>query len=501
MMATINNGLAYTENGAIGYKTSGKKLLDINFAITSMRNMDENQIKEKYRKAFNEENMLAVKWLFYARDCRDGVGERRLFRICLDYLSKTNPEIVRAVLSLIPEYGRWDDLFGLLDGDLNDDVFNVIKNQLKEDKKNMKENKSISLCAKWMPSINTSSKNTRELARKIINKLNYNNKEYRQMLSEMRSFLKVVEVSMSAKKWDEINYSAVPSRANLIYNKAFLKNDTERRKEFLEKLKKGETKINAKVLFPHDIVNKYEEKYSVVDDTLEELWKGLPDYVKGNGNTICVADSSGSMTCQASSDSTVTCMQVAFSLAIYFAERSSGRFKNKYITFSSSPSLIDLSEANSLREKLNIIKSHCYYENTNLEAVFDLILDFAVSHQLPQEELPSNILILSDMEFDSAVNLGNYRRRPDEAFFTTMKRRFQEKGYLIPRLVFWNINSRSGTIPVKENELGVALVSGFSPAVAKMVLSNKTDPFECLLEQLNSERYQAIEDALKDLIK
>ena len=499
MMATLANGLAYTENGAIGYKTSGKELLDINFAITSMRNMNENQIKEKYVKAYNEENMLAVKWLFYARDCRDGVGERRLFRICLDYLSKNHPEVARAVLSLIPEYGRWDDLFGLLEGELKDDVFNIIKNQLEEDKKNMKENKSISLCAKWMPSINTSSKTTRKLAKILIKKMNYNDKKYRKMLSEMRSFLKVVEVSMSAKKWSEIDYSAVPSRANLIYNKAFLKNDTERRKEFLEKLKKGETKINAQVLFPHDIVNKYDRCYSV-DDTLEELWKGLPDYVNGNGNTICVADSSGSMTDCATNNSTVTCMQVAFSLAVYFAERSSGRFKNKYITFSSSPSLIDLSGADTLKDKLKIIRSHCYYSNTNLEAVFKLILDFAVSNQLPQEELPSNILILSDMEFDCMVDFGSYGRR-NEAFFTTMKRKFQEKGYLIPRLIFWNINSRSGTIPVRENELGVALVSGFSPAVAKMVLSNKTDPFDCLLEQLNSERYQAVEDALKDLIK
>jgi len=500
MMATLASDLAYTENGAIGYKTSGKELLDINFAITSMRNMDENQIKEKYVKAYNEENMLAVKWLFYARDCRDGVGERRLFRICLDYLSKNHPEVARAVLSLIPEYGRWDDLFGLLEGELKDDVFNIIKNQLEEDKKNMKENKSISLCAKWMPSINTSSKTTRKLAKILIKKMNYNDKKYRKMLSEMRSFLKVVEVSMSAKKWSEIDYSAVPSRANLIYNKAFLKNDTERRKEFLEKLKKGETKINAQVLFPHDIVNKYENCNSV-DDTLEELWKGLPDYVNGNGNTICVADSSGSMTDCATNNSTVTCMQVAFSLAVYFAERSSGRFKNKYITFSSSPSLIDLSGADTLKDKLKIIRSHCYYSNTNLEAVFKLILDFAVSNQLPQEELPSNILILSDMEFDSMVEFGSYGRRGTEAFFTTMKRKFQEKGYLIPRLIFWNINSRSGTIPVRENGLGVALVSGFSPAVAKMVLSNKTDPFDCLLEQLNSERYQAVEDALKDLIK
>jgi len=499
MMATLANGLAYTENGAIGYKTSGKELLDINFAITSMRNMNENQIKEKYVKAYNEENMLAVKWLFYARDCRDGVGERRLFRICLDYLSKNHPEVARAVLSLIPEYGRWDDLFGLLEGELKDDVFNIIKNQLEEDKKNMKENKSISLCAKWMPSINTSSKTTRKLAKILIKKMNYNDKKYRKMLSEMRSFLKVVEVSMSAKKWSEIDYSAVPSRANLIYNKAFLKNDTERRKEFLEKLKKGETKINAQVLFPHDIVNKYENCNSV-DDTLEELWKGLPDYVNGNGNTICVADSSGSMTDCATNNSTVTCMQVAFSLAVYFAERSSGRFKNKYITFSSSPSLIDLSGANTLKGKLKIIENHCYCSNTNLEAVFNLILNFAVSNKLPQEELPSNILILSDMEFDCMVDFGSYGRR-NEAFFTIMKRKFQEKGYLIPRLIFWNINSRTGTVPVRENELGVALVSGFSPAIVKMVLSNKTDPFDCLLEQLNSERYQAVEDALKNVLK
>jgi len=499
MMATLANGLAYTENGAIGYKTSGKELLDINFAITSMRNMNENQIKEKYVKAYNEENMLAVKWLFYARDCRDGVGERRLFRICLDYLSKNHPEVARAVLSLIPEYGRWDDLFGLVDGELKDDVFNLVRNQLEEDKKKMEKKKSISLCAKWMPSINTSSKTTRELARKFVINLNYTEKQYRQMLSQMRSFLKVVEVSMSAKKWSEINYSAVPSRANLIYNKAFLKNDTERRKEFLEKLKKGQTKINAQVLFPHDIVNKYDRCYSV-DDTLEELWKGLPDYVNGNGNTICVADSSGSMTDCATNNSTVTCMQVAFSLAVYFAERSSGRFKNKYITFSSSPSLIDLSGANTLKGKLKIIENHCYCSNTNLEAVFNLILNFAVSNKLPQEELPSNILILSDMEFDCMVDFGSYGRR-NEAFFTIMKRKFQEKGYLIPRLIFWNINSRSGTIPVRENELGVALVSGFSPAVAKMVLSNKTDPFDCLLEQLNSERYQAVEDALKNVLK
>ncbi|ORX63641.1 hypothetical protein BCR32DRAFT_273374, partial [Anaeromyces robustus] len=338
----IFNNISITENGAIGYKTTGKELVDINFALSSMRNMNDDAVIEKFVKAFNEEKMLAIKWLFFARDCRNGVGERRFFRICLDYLSKKHPEIVNAVIKFIPEYGRWDDLLGLLNSDLKDNVLNLIKNQLIEDKEKMeKDEKPISLCAKWMPSINTSSKKTRKLARILTKELKYSDKQYRKLLSQLRSYLKVIEVYMSAKRWDEINYAAVPSRANLIYKNAFLKNDKERRLEYLEKLKKGETKINSEVLFPHDIVNKYGGK-NCIDDTLEELWKALPDYVKGNGNTICVSDGSGSMCCHVSQTSSVTCLQVAQALSIYFAERSSGRYKNKFITFSSRPRLIDL---------------------------------------------------------------------------------------------------------------------------------------------------------------
>jgi len=497
-----DNNISITENGAIGYKSSGKELVDMNFSITSLRNRNEDDIKERFKKVYNEDKMLALKWIFYVRDCRKGVGERRLFRICLDYLANEELEVLKALINLIPEYGRWDDLLNLLNGELQDHVFNLIKNQLENDKENMKENdKSISLCAKWMPSINTSSKDTRKLARILVKKFNCTDKQYRQMLSQLRSYLKVVEVYMSAKKWDEINYATVPSRANLIYKNAFLKNDKERRLEYLENLKKGETKINSQVLFPHDIVNKYGNNPNCIDDTLEELWKALPDYVKGNGNTICVSDGSGSMCSSASPKSSVTCLQVAQALSIYFAERSSGRYKNKFITFSSRPQLIDLSFANNLKEKLNIINRYTECSNTNIEAVFDLILNFAKSNHLPQEELPANILILSDCEFDRMVDLGNWRTRPNIAFFENVKLKYSANGYLLPRLVFWNICSRSGTIPVKENDLGVALVSGFSTAITKMVLSNKTDPFECLLEQINSERYQPIEDALKDILK
>eukprot|EP00833_Pecoramyces_ruminatium_P006068 jgi/Orpsp1_1/1180100/evm.model.c7180000072168.1 len=471
-----------------------------------MRKMSEIEIKQRYGRVFNEDKMLALKWLFYARDCRSGVGERRLFRTCFDFLSNDHIEIAKAVLNLIPEYGRWDDLLGLLEGQLQDDVIDIIKNQLEEDKKNMEENKSISLCAKWMPSINTSSKDTRRLARILIKKLKVNDKNYRQTLSKLRSFLKVIEVSMSAKKWEDIEYSAVPSRANLIYKNAFLKHDKERRLQFLEKLKKGETKINSEVLFPHDIVHKYCTSdwnglhTSGIDDTLEELWKGLPDYVQGNGNTICVVDTSGSMTTKASPNSSVSCMEVAYSLGIYFSEKCSGRFKDKFITFSSRPEIVDFKSAKSLKEKIDIINKHCLCDNTNIEAVFDLILDHATKFKLPQKELPNNILILSDCEFDSMVNIG-HGGRPNDTFFDNMMKKYKAHGYLLPRLIFWNICSRTGTIPVINNSMGVALVSGFSATIAKMVLSNKADPFECLLEQINSERYQPVEDALKNIIK
>lgn len=503
---TLNEDMnvAITENGAVGYRTTGKELLDINFSVTSMRNMSEQQIVDKFVKAFYENKLLAVKWLMYARDCREGVGERRLFRVCMKYLAEQHIDIAKAVIELIPEYGRMDDLWCLLDTDLKDDVISFIKNQLSEDMKNMKENKPISLISKWLKSQNASSKETKRIANIICEGLGLTPRNYRKMLSKLRSYLNIVETHMSKKEWSEIDYSAVPSRANLIYNSAFLRNDEERRRKYLESLQKGETKINAGVLFPHDIVHKYSEMnywrttVKVKDDVaLEEMWKALPDYVNGAGNTICVSDGSGSMTCRVG-NTDISALDVANALAIYFAERSSGQFKDTYITFSQRPQIVDLSKGKSLREKIEIALRHNEVANTNIEAVFDLILKTAINNNMTQDDLPQNILIISDMEMDSCATSNS--GRPNQKLFKVFADRYAEHGYKLPRLVFWNVNSRTGTIPVKENDLGVALVSGFSPAIAKMVLSNSTDPYECLLEQLNSERYQPVEDAIKDLV-
>lgn len=502
---TLNNeyNTSVTENGAVGYRTTGKELLDLNFAIASLRKMPDAEVVKRFKKAFVEDKILAMKWLFYARDAREGVGERRLFRVVIADLVKSNPDMIIPVINLIPEYGRFDDLWCMLDDkEATNAIYKIVNEQLKNDWVNMTAKKPISLLAKWMPSIGASSAKTKGYAKKLCKALKMTEMEYRKALSKLRQYLDVVEVNMSKKNWSEIKYEAVPSRANLIYNNAFLRNDEARRREYLGKLKKGEAKINAATLFPHDIVHKYGGRgRNPLNATVEALWKALPDTVKGCGNTIVVADGSGSMTCTVDNNSKVTALEVANALAIYFAEHSSGQFKDKYITFSENPQIVDFSNCKTLHDKLQVAGIHNEVANTNIEKVFDLILTSAVINHMSQEDLPKNILIISDMEFDACATSGNSGRwnryRPTQKLFDEIARKYAMAGYKMPRLVFWNVNSRTGTIPVKENDLGVALVSGFSVNVAKMVMSGKTDPFECLLETLNSKRYAPIEEALK----
>ena len=507
---TLNNeyNVSVTENGAIGYRTTGKELLDLNFAVASLRKMSDAEIAKRFRKAFCEDKILAMKWLFYARDARRGIGERRLFRVVLKDLVESNPEMVIPVINLIPEYGRYDDMWCLLDNTESAKViYQIVDKQLKQDWESMAAKKPISLIAKWMPSINASSTKTKEYGKKLCKALKMTEREYRKSLSKLRKYLDVVEVKMSDKNWSEIKYEAVPSRANLIYNNAFLRNDEERRREYLSKLEKGETKINASTLFPHDVVHKYmtgsmwNTRLNPKDATIEALWKALPDTVQGCGNTIVVADGSGSMTTRVDNSSGVTALEVANALAIYFAEHSSGQFKDKYITFSERPQFVDFSNCKSLHAKLQTALAYNEVANTNIEKVFDLILTTAINNHMSQEDLPQNILVVSDMEFDGCVSCGDSssweRNRPTQKLFDVIAQRFADAGYKMPRLVFWNVASRTGTIPVKENELGVALVSGFSVNVAKMVMSGKVDPFECLLETLNSERYAPVEEALR----
>lgn len=498
--------LTRTENGAWGYKSTGNKLVDLNFAVASLRGKTDKDIYTRFREAFNENPVYAMRWLAYASDVREGLGERNLFRICMIDLAKNGQhELVKKLVPMIPEYSRWDNLWPLLNTKAKSAVLALVRKQMKADNANYLANKSVSLMAKWLPSENASSKESYKYANIIMSYLKMAPKQYRQWLARMRKYIDVVERKMSSQNWQAIDYEAVPSRANLIYNKAFLKHDYERRNAYLSALTKGEAKINSSVAYPHDIVSRYNWSYRA-DPTLEGMWKALPDMVKGCGNTLVVADGSGSMNRAIGDSKTVYARHVADALAIYFAERCSGQFKNNYITFSETPQLVNLGNGN-LASKLKIAHKHNEVANTNIEAVFNLILQTALDNNMTQEDLPQNILIISDMEFDGCVTMGQPPKRDrwgysgrgtpvSKTLFNQMEVRYESYGFKLPRLIFWNVNSRTGTIPVKENDMGVALVSGFSVNICKMVMSGKTDPLSVLLEAINVPRYDAVEKAV-----
>ena len=487
----LKNEKCLTTNGAVGYITSGKKLLDINFAVTSLRKQNEQAIINRFMDAYYEDPMMAIKWLFYCRDARQGIGERRLFRVAIKYLTTLKPDVVRSVLKLIVEYGRWDDMLCLLDTPMKKDVEDIIRDQLLEDIANMQNGQSISLLSKWMPSENASSKTTKAYAATLRKAMKLTSKQYRQMLSRLRKHLNIVERQMSAKQWSEIDYESVPSRANLIYNGAFLRNDEGRRRAYLGALSKGEAKINASVLFPDDIVHKYSNggywstSVKALDETLEGLWKALPTLT--TENTLVVRDGSGSMMGKP--------MDVSTALAIYMSERSTGEFHNKFITFSSRPKLIDLNGMSTLREKLLRTYQETDCSNTDIYAVFKLILRTAVNRKMSQADMPKNIVIVSDMQFDGrAFNL-------NQSLFESIAAEYAQWGYALPRLIFWNVNQYfNNVVPIQQNELGVVLISGYSQNLVKMVMSGETDPYQCLVKQLNDKRYDAVEEAVKAIV-
>lgn len=482
--------IGYTENGAIGYHDLDNPILNMQVRLPTYRLASEETIIKDFEKAFAYSKDLALKWLLFARDVRGGCGERRVFRVILRHLCSSHPALSLRIAALAPEYGRWDDVVDMLNVSQNVAISNIITAQLNADIANMKAGKSISLLAKWMPSVNAGNK-SKVLANKYL-KINreVTPKRYRQTLSALRRYLKVVEVNMSANMWEDIDYEAVPSRANLIYADAFMKHDEDRRSAYLENVQSGTAKMNSKANFPYNVIHEYAKDMEMAywgeidvtsiktKPTVEAAWKALPNM--SMERVLVVQDTSGSMSAEISGS--LTALEVAQSLSIYFSERLTSAFKDKIVLFSSKPKFIDLSKCKSLLEKILTLYRFNECSNTNIESTFNLILRTAEANKLEQKDLPDTVLIVSDMEFDE----GTY---DNDFFMDRIEKRFKARGYKVPKLVFWNVASRTNVMPVSSNTEGAILVSGFSPMAAKMVFTGKTNPWEALLDVLNSERY------------
>lgn len=474
------SNLTQTENGALAYKSTLNYLLDFFGNAGALRKRQDDDVTQLFSKAFAEDKLLALKTLFYIRDVRGGQGERKTFRTALKWLANNYPEIVHKNLRNIPLYGRWDDMYALFGTPEEKFALNTMANQLALDWHAMEAGKSVSLLAKWLKSENTSSSESVAQARKFRKFLGWNSKKYRKTLSKLRNYIDVVEVKMCAGQWNEINFEQVPSKATLNYRKAFEKQAKDNYVNYLGKVEKGEAKMNAAAVFPYDILRTIVEQSGTATaiKAADLQWKSLPNYLEGDGKGLVIADTSGSMQGLP--------LYVAVSLAIYFAERNNGPFKDVFMTFSQRPCFHRLI-GNNLLEKWNNLDAGGWDGNTNLQASFDLILKTAIQNRVAQKDMPSVLFIVSDMQFDMASTSN------DKTNFDVMKDKFEAAGYKLPNVVWWQVDSRQNNVPISYSDSGAALVSGSHPSILKKICSSKfLTPLGLMLATITDERYNNV---------
>ena len=475
-----------TENGAIAKKTSGDGLVDLFGTIGALRKADNLRIERLFEEAYKEDPLLATKILFYARDVREGLGERDTFRKLVNYISDTHPELIRNNINLIPFYGRWDDLYSLIGTGLEDAMWQYMRAQLVSDISNMEDGNTTSLLAKWIKTPDASSKKTRALGILTAKKLGYSVYDFKRILRKLRKCIDVTEVKMSANEaneWNQIIYSAVPSKAMTNYRHAFSRHDCERFGEYLSKVTKGEEKINASTLYPYDLIEKifhfngWTGGSINYDPVVEAQWKALPNYVEPGTNAIVIADTSGSMHGRP--------MNSALGLAIYFAERNTGAYHNLFMSFSNESTVHEI-KGTTLAQKLQSIDMSDWGGSTNLYAAFKNVLNIATRNKIPQDEMVKSIVVISDMEI-------NYCTDRSWTFYDQMRAEYAEAGYEIPNVIFWNVDSRNDVFHADADRKGVQLVSGQSASTFKQLVGaiNMT-PYELMMKVIGSERYQLV---------
>lgn len=483
--------LTSTDNGAIAYKSTVNKNLDLFATIGAARGMSDEDKIALFCSAYIENSDIAKKILFHLRDCRGGMGERETFRVLLRFLADNEKDYIKDNLQIITEYGRWDDLFCLKGTLCEEEMVKIISDRLTTDMWLQKLDAPISSLAKWMPSENTSSVESRNLARFFAEKLGMTAREYRKTLASLRKYCNVVEVSMSAKDWDKIDYEKVPSKAMANYRNAYARNDSARFTEYIEAVQNGTAKINSATLFPYDIVREYcnqpdflyDKTQRTLDPILEEQWKALLNYA-GDQNFLIMADTSESM-----AFFNRLPLYTSAGLAIYFAEKSKGEFAGKFMTFTNQPRLVELDSSKSLLDRLKTVLDDRYVGyDTDLEKAFEVVLEAAVLKGIPQEEMPKALIVISDMQIN---DFG--RGRNNLSFTEEMKQRFKDAGYEMPYVVYWNVNAANPKFLADANDDKVRFVSGASPTVFKTLCESiDKSAVELMLDTLNDPRYDDI---------
>lgn len=488
------DNITRTENGGVTYKSTMNGLMDLFAMGGAYRKRSDADVILLFDKAFQEDETYALKCLFYLRDVRGGQGERRFFRVVIKWLANKHTDAMRRNLIYVPEFGRWDDLYAFIGTPLENEAFDIMYHQLANDV----ECKTPSLLAKWLKSENTSSADSRRLAALTRKHFNMTPRQYRKTLSVLRQRIKVLERLMSENRWDEIEFDKIPSKAGLIYRNAFARHDLMREKEnkqtYAEFAKSSETKVNTKTLNPCEVVHEaVKVAHSPLEDTnrlmVNKYWDNLEDYFHNAVfNGVAVVDTSASMTGGwGRRDSQINPIDVAISLGVYCAEKcnKNSPWYGHYITFSHKARLIPV-EGVDFVDKCKRIYSKNLCGNTNIRSVFNLLLSLAIQNNVKQEDMPENVVVISDMEFDYCSDIG----RDYMSEMEKIARIWAQHGYKLPKLVFWNVEARQDNIPMRDNGR-VTFVSGYSPVLFEQIMTGKTG-LDLVLDKLNSERYAVI---------
>lgn len=474
-----------TENGAVAKVETGSACLDLFGRAGAMRNADVMDKQLLFGNAFAEDPDMAVKLLFYIRDIRGGYGERDTFMDMLRKLAEIRPDSVVKNLWAVLEYGRAKDLYCLIGTPAEDAMWAFMKDQFELDLRNMAENKSVSLLAKWIATPDAKSEKTKALGKLTAKKLGYDfstMRDYKTKLRALRKYLDLPEAKMCSGKWDEIEYSKCASQFMLHHRKAFLRHDSERFKSFIEAVNSGEATMHMGAATPVDIMHRVITEYT---DDLETMWASLEDVC--SRNALAIVDTSGSMTWGIAPGAKP--IEVAMALGMYFAERNKGDLKDLFMTFESTPHFVEFKGATLFDKYENAMRAG-WGMSTNLEAAFDLLLDTCIRGNIPQEELPEALVIISDMQINCVSGVDRNNRM---TFYECMAERYAEAGYRMPHVIFWNVNAKNPTFHARRSDDGVSLVSGYSPNVFRDVMNNiGSTPYELMMEIIKSERYAEI---------
>ena len=483
--------LCLNEKDALSHGTTGDPRVDLFYK--TVRGLDKERLGMYLEASWRFSPLDTLKILFFTRDTRGrGKGEKKLFYDGMAWLMKKSLLVTEENIIDIPFYGYFKDwLVCFSDTPLEGTMLDMLAAQLSEDWETIEtRGKQLSLAWKWTPSENSSFDKKYKLVNKLCTRMHISKKEYRNRATVARKLLNVVEQLMCGRMWEDICFEKVSSVAMNRYKKSFSKHCTERWSKYIERVQKGETKMNVSQLMPNDITSQYSFEYYTESITpqkdVEAQWTAYMTHIQKEvvwkENVLVVLDVSASMFGGESG----TPIQVGMALTLIASELCQGPMKNKFMPFSKTAQFVKIC-GDSLAEKLCSIIATAEVANTNFQAVFDCILNAYEMWSVPTEHEITKLLVITDGQWDMMTDHSSVTH------FEAAVSKYEKAGRRFPQILFWNVAARTLDFPTVADQPNTALMSGYSADMMKLIVDGEdVSPIGMLLKAIQDPRYDRI---------